>query len=194
MARLIERIFDDYLISTDPARLDVGVIHGFLRESYWAEGIPREIVERAIENSLCFGGYCRTQQIAFARVVSDYATFAYLADVFVLAPWRGRGIAKALMAEVVHHPDLQHLRRWLLGTKDAHGLYQRYGFTAPRFPERQMERSDPGLYQRMAQTAKSATTIRQPVVTSPGMRVWSRKASLNGLLAPVSKHGLYNGR
>ena len=153
MARLVERSFDDYLVSTDPARLDVEVIHGFLRESYWAEGIPRELVERAILNSLCFGVYSRNQQIAFARVVSDYATFAYIADVFVLAPWRGRGISKALMAEIVHHPDLQQLR-WLLGTKDAHGLYQRYGFTAPRFPERQMERTDPGVYLRMAPTAK----------------------------------------
>ena len=154
MATRVERTFGDYLISTDPARLDVEVIHGFLRESYWAEGIPRELVERAILNSLCFGVYSRNQQIAFARVVSDYATFAYIADVFVLAPWRGRGISKALMAEIVHHPDLQQLRRWLLGTKDAHGLYQRYGFTAPRFPERQMERTDPGIYLRMAQTAK----------------------------------------
>ena len=154
MARLVERTFADYLISSDPALLDVGVIHGFLRESYWAEGIPRELVERAILNSLCFGVYSRYQQIAFARVVSDYATFAYIADVFVLAPWRGRGISKALMAEIVHHPDLQQLRRWLLGTKDAHGLYQRYGFTAPRLPERQMERADPGIYLRMAQTAK----------------------------------------
>ena len=154
MATRVERTFGDYLISTDPARLDVEVIHGFLRESYWAVGIPREVVERAILNSLCFGVYSRNQQIAFARVVSDYATFAYIADVFVLAPWRGRGISKALMAEIVHHPDLQQLRRWLLGTKDAHGLYQRYGFTAPRFPERQMERTDPGVYLRMAPTAK----------------------------------------
>ena len=154
MARRVDRTFDDYLVSTDPARLDVGVIHGFLRESYWAEGIPRDIVERAIRNSPCFGVYRCDQQIAFARVVSDYATFAYIADVFVLAPWRGRGIAKTLMVEIVRHPDLQQLRRWLLGTKDAHGLYQRYGFTAPRFPERQMERTDPGIYLRMAQTAK----------------------------------------
>jgi GNAT superfamily N-acetyltransferase len=154
MARLVERTFDDYLISTDPARLDIGVIHGFLRESYWAEAIPREIVERAVENSLCFGAYYRNEQIGFARVVSDYCTFAYIADVFVLAPWRGRGISKALMAEVIHHPDLQGLRRWLLGTKDAHGLYQRFGFTAPQFPDRHMERADPGIYLRMAQSGK----------------------------------------
>ena len=145
MARLVERTFDDYLISTDPARLDVGVIHGFLRESYWAQAIPREIVERAVENSLCFGVYYRNEQIGFARIVSDYSTFAYIADVFVLAPWRGRGISKALMAEVIHHPDLQGLRRWLLATKDAHGLYQRFGFTAPPFPDRMMERADPGI-------------------------------------------------
>jgi GNAT superfamily N-acetyltransferase len=154
MARVIERQFDDYLISTDAARLDVGVIHGFLRNSYWAEGIPRDIVERAIHNSLCFGAYYRDEQIAFGRVVTDYSTFAYIADVFVLAPWRGRGISKALMAEIVRHPDLQNLRRWLLGTKDAHGLYQRFGFTAPAFPERQMERADPGVYLRLAQSAK----------------------------------------
>jgi GNAT superfamily N-acetyltransferase len=154
MARLVERTFDDYLISTDPARLDVGVIHGFLRESYWAQAIPREIVERAVENSLCFGVYYRDEQIGFARIVSDYSTFAYIADVFVLAPWRGRGISKALMAEVTHHPDLQGLRRWLLATKDAHGLYQRFGFTAPPFPDRMMERADPGIYLRMAQSGK----------------------------------------
>lgn len=154
MARLVERTFDDYLISTDSQLLDIGVIHGFLRESYWAEGIPREIVERAVQKSLCFGAYYRNEQIGFARVVSDYSTFAYIADVFVLAPWRGRGISKALMAEVVRHPDLQGLRRWLLGTKDAHGLYQRFGFTAPRFPERVMERADPGIYLRMTQGGK----------------------------------------
>ena len=154
MARLVERTFDDYLISTDPARLDIGVIHGVLRESYWAEAIPRGVVVRAVENSLCFGAYYRNEQIGFARVVSDYSTFAYIADVFVLAPWRGRGISKALMAEVIHHPDLQGLRRWLLGTKDAHGLYQRFGFTAPPLPDRMMERADPGVYLRMAQNGK----------------------------------------
>ncbi len=154
MARLVERTFDDYLISTDPARLDVGVIHGFLRGSYWAEAIPRDIVERAVQNSLCFGAYYRNEQIGLARVVTDYATFAYVADVFVLAPWRGRGISKALMTEVVRHPDLQNLRRWLLATKDAHGLYQRFGFTAPPYPDRQMERADPSIYLRLAQSAK----------------------------------------
>ncbi len=154
MARLVERTFQDYLISTDPARLDVGVIHGFLRGSYWAEGIPRDIVERSIQNSLCFGAYYRNEQIGFARVVTDYSTFAYLADVFVLGPWRRRGIAKAMMAEVVRHPDLQHLRRWLLGTRDAHGLYQRFGFTALQIPDRVMERTDPSIYLRMAPSGK----------------------------------------
>jgi GNAT superfamily N-acetyltransferase len=154
MARLVERTFDDYEISSDPARLDAGVIHGFLRNSYWAEGVPREIVERAIQNSLCFGAYYRGEQIGFVRVVTDYATFAYVADVFVLAPWRGRGISKAMMAEVVRHPDLQNLRLWHLRTKDAHGLYQRFGFTALQIPERSMERADPGIYQRMVQSGK----------------------------------------
>src|SRR5215471_13143449 len=154
MVRRVERTFGDYLISTDPSRLDVGVIHGFLRESYWAEGIPRAVVERAIQNSLCFGAYYRDEQVGFSRVVTDYATFAYIADVFVLAPWRGRGLSKALMTEVMRHPDLQNFRRWLLGTKDAHGLYQRFGFTRPLYPERQMERADPSIYLRMAQGGK----------------------------------------
>ena len=154
MARLVERTYGDYLISTDPDRLDIGVIHGFLRGSYWAEGIPGDIVERAVRNSLCFGAYYRNEQTGLARVVSDYATFAYLADVFVLEPWRGRGISKALMTEAVRHPDLQNLRRWLLGTKDAHGLYQRFGFTAPIYPQRMMERADPSVYLRMAQGGK----------------------------------------
>jgi len=153
MAKLIESRWGDYLISTDPGRLDIDVIHGFLRGSYWAEGIPREIVEKSLRNSLCFGAYYRDRMAGFARVVTDYATFAYVADVFVLEPWRGHGLGRALMTEVMRHPDLRNLRRWLLSTRDAHGLYQRFGFTAPRFPERQMERSDPGIYARLGKSA-----------------------------------------
>ena len=115
-------------ISTDHARLDVDVIHGFLRTSYWARGRKRSVVERSIKNSLCFGAYVGGQQVAFARVVSNRAVFAYLMDVFVIPEYRGRGISKALMRAVLDHSDLQHLRLFLLGTDDAHGLYEQFGF------------------------------------------------------------------
>jgi len=117
-----------FLISTDRSMLDLGVIHGFLAESYWAAGVSRETVARSIENSLCFGVYHGAQQIGFARVISDYATFAYIADVFVVEPYRGRGLAKELMATILAHPDLQGLRRWNLGTRDADALYAQFGF------------------------------------------------------------------
>jgi GNAT superfamily N-acetyltransferase len=151
----LERIIDGFLISTDAARLDLDVIHNFLaRKSYWAEGVPREVVARSIANSLCFGVYDGARQVGFARVISDYATYAYLADVFVLAPYRGRGISKALMATVTSHPHLQGLRLWTLRTADAHELYKKFGFTAPSRPERQMERFDPEIYRRIAAGAK----------------------------------------
>ena len=140
-----------YDISTDPTRLDVALIHRWLSEqSYWAKGIPREIVERSIEGSLCFGIYHQTQgQVGFARVVSDKATFAYLADVFVLDAHRGQGLSKRLMQAVMDHPDLQGLRRWLLATWDAHGLYAQFGFVPLAKPERIMERVDPEIYTRL---------------------------------------------
>ena len=151
---VFERQVDGFVISTDAARLDLDVIHGFLTTSYWAEGIPREIVARAIANSLCFGIYQGARQVGFARVVSDYATFAYIADVFVVESHRGRGLSKALMAAVVSHPHLQGFRRWLLGTRDAHGLYRKFGFDAPPYPDRMMERADPDIYRRMTSAAK----------------------------------------
>jgi GNAT superfamily N-acetyltransferase len=117
-----------FLISTEQSMLDLDVIHGFLAESYWAAGVSRETVARSIENSLCFGVYHDARQIGFARVISDYATFAYIADVFVLEPYRGRGLAKELMATILSHPDLQGLRRWNLGTRDADTLYAQFGF------------------------------------------------------------------
>ncbi|MFN7947334.1 MAG: GNAT family N-acetyltransferase [Blastocatellia bacterium] len=129
----------DITISTDQARLDLAVIHGFLSRSWWAEGVPVEIIRRAIEHSLCFGVYDGAQQIGFARVISDYATFAYLADVFILEAWRGRGLSKRLMREIMNHPDLQGLRRFALVTKDAHGLYQQFGFTDLAHPDRHLE-------------------------------------------------------
>jgi N-acetylglutamate synthase-like GNAT family acetyltransferase len=139
-----------FLISTDRAKLDVDLIHGFLARSYWAEGIPRETVARAIENSLCFGVYNDGEQVGFARVISDFATYAYLADVFILEPYRERGLGKELIATVMAHPELQGLRRWSLGTRDAHGLYAQFGFTALDNPSRMMEIADPEVYLRSA--------------------------------------------
>ena len=126
-------------VTTDRARLDLDVIHGFLTRSYWACGISREMVERSMEHSLCFGAFDGDRQVGFARVVSDRATYAYVCDVFALESARGRGVGKALMAAIRTHPELQGLRRWTLATRDAHGLYRQFGFTAPPHPERQME-------------------------------------------------------
>jgi len=118
-----------FLISTDKSKLDVDVIHGFLsRDSYWAAGIPRDTVARSIENSLCFGVYDNARQIGFARVITDFATYAYVADVFIVESYRERGLGKELMATIMAHPDLQGLRRWSLGTRDAQGLYAQFGF------------------------------------------------------------------
>jgi GNAT superfamily N-acetyltransferase len=122
---------EEYLISTDVERLDVDLIHRFLsEESYWAKGIAREVVKRSIENSICFGLYDASEQMGFARVITDRAAFAYLADVFVLPGHRGRGLGKWLIETVLSYPDLQNLRRFFLGTADAHSLYERYGFRA----------------------------------------------------------------
>ena len=138
-----------FLISTDWSLLDVDVIHGFLARSYWAAEIPRATVVRAIENSLCFGVYDGTEQVGFARVISDFATFAYIADVFILEPYRERGLSKELMASIMAHPDLQGLRRWSLGTRDAHGLYAQFGFTPVDNPSPiMMEIVDPDVYSR----------------------------------------------
>ncbi len=131
-------------ISTDPARLDIDLIHSFLVTSYWAKGRRRSVVERSIRNSLCFGVYIAGRQVAFARVVSDRAVFAYLMDVFVLPEFRGRGISKALMRTVLEHPDLQNLRVFLLATRDAHDLYAQFGFGSLAHPERWMAIQDPG--------------------------------------------------
>ena len=138
----------EFEISSEPARLDMAVVHGYLSEqSSWAVGMPRALLERAVANSLCFGGYLDGRQIAFARVVTDRATFANLVDVFVLPEYRGRGYSKALMAAVLAHPELQGLRRFMLATADAHGLYAQFGFTAPLRPASLMERYFPDIYQ-----------------------------------------------
>jgi GNAT superfamily N-acetyltransferase len=126
-------------ISTDRARMDVDTIHRYLAEdSYWAANIPRDVVERSIANSLCFGAFDGDVQVGFARAITDYATFAYLADVFVLPSHRGRGIGKRLMETVLAHPELRGLRRWHLVTRDAHALYAQFGFVPLEAPERHM--------------------------------------------------------
>ena len=130
----------DFEISTDKARLDIGTIYGFLsEESYWANKRTLEQTKTAIENSICFGVYLGDKQVGFARVITDKATFAYVGDVFVLQEFRGSGIGKMLMEAMLAHPELQRLRRWVLATKDAHGLYEQFGFSELRFPERWME-------------------------------------------------------
>lgn len=132
----------EYVVSTDLRRLDLGAVHDFLQGSYWARGVPLEVVERSVENSLCFGLYCGDEQAGFARVVTDRATFAYLADVFVVGHHRGRGLGRWLVEVVLSHPELGGLRRWMLSTADAHGLYRGYGFRELGNPERLMERKD----------------------------------------------------
>ena len=139
----------DLLISDDKALLDRALIHGFLSErSYWAQGVPRDIVERAIEHSLCFGLYMGGKQAGFARVVTDSATFAWLADVFVIETERGRGLSKKLVTAVLTHPRLQGLRRFMLATLDAHGLYAQSGFQPMKEPERFMEIYRPNTYKQ----------------------------------------------
>lgn len=134
-------------ISTDKAEFDLPLIHRFLSEgSTWARGIPFPLVTKSIDNSLCFAGFLGTAQVAFARVISDYATFANLVDVFVLPEHRGQGYSKAIVAAVLGHPDLQGLRRFTLATADAHGLYSQFGFTALNKPHSFMERYFPQVY------------------------------------------------
>ena len=130
-------------ISTDPARLNVDLVYEFLQTSYWAKGRWRTVIERSIKNSLCFGAYQNGRQVAFARVVTDRAVFAYLMDVFVVPEFRRRGISKALMRTILDHPDIQNLRVFLLATSDAHGLYAKFGFRPLAEPHRWMAIHDP---------------------------------------------------
>ena len=135
-----------YSITTDTRQLDIEAIHAFLSRSFWAEGIPKATVAKAIANSLCFGLFDGDKQVGFARVVTDCATFAYLCDVYVLETHRGHGLGKWLIETVMAHPDLQGLRRFQLVTRDAHGLYSRHGFESPLNPERHMEIFRHGMY------------------------------------------------
>jgi len=130
---------EDYLISTDPAKLQINIIHEFLSNSYWAKDIPFENVKKSVENSFCFGVYKNDIQIGFARLVTDFTRFAFLFDVFILEDHRGKGLSKWLMKTIIDFPELQGLRGWMLKTKDAHGLYKQFGFTESKFPEHIME-------------------------------------------------------
>jgi GNAT superfamily N-acetyltransferase len=138
----------EFAISTDRARLDVETVHRFLSSSYWSPGVPLEVVRRSIEHSLPFGVYRGAEQVGFARVMTDYTTFGYLADVFIAESVRGQGLGTWLMETILGHPDLQGFRRWMLATRDAHGLYAKFGFTPLSAPERFMEKWDPEIYLR----------------------------------------------
>ena len=144
--QIIEEQKEDFLISTNKSRLDIEVIHGYLSHSYWAAHIPMRVIKKSIEHSLCFGIYYQDKQIGFSRIISDYATFAYLADVFVLEEYRGKGLSKWMMQVIMNHPELQGLRRWMLATFDAHGLYKQYGFNELARPDRLMEIVKPDIY------------------------------------------------
>ncbi|MCA9307648.1 MAG: GNAT family N-acetyltransferase [Phycisphaerales bacterium] len=148
----VESHRDSYTISTDPDRLDIGAIHAYLTRSYWSTGIPRETVARAVRNSLCFGLYDDSigAQIGFSRVITDGATFAYLCDVFVLETHRGVGLGKWMMEVVLEHPSLQGLRRFLLATRDAHSMYEQFGFTPVARPQNFLNIHRPNIYERPA--------------------------------------------
>ena len=135
-----------FAVSADRRRMDIDAIHAFLTRSFWASGISRELVAKSVEHSLCFGVFDAGAQVGFARVVTDYATYAYLCDVYVLESHRGRGLSKWMIGFVMNHPQLQGLRRFQLVTRDAHGLYHRFGFAPPAHPDRHLEIFRPGLY------------------------------------------------
>lgn len=142
------RDIGSYTICDDPGRLDLGAIHACLQRMYWSRGIPREVVQRAIQGSLCIGAYDHAgAQVGLVRLISDFATFCYVCDVYVLEEHRGHGLAKAMLGMALDHPRLQGLRRWNLVTDDAHGLYRQFGFAAPAQPEKYMERLRPDVYQ-----------------------------------------------
>ncbi len=136
---------NDVQISTDKSLLDIEVIFNFLSTSYWAKGRSLQVIKKSIQNSLCFGVYLGKKQVGFARVVTDYATFAYIADVFILEDHRGKGFSKKLMEIIIGYPELKNIRRWMLATKDAHNLYNKFGFQLLKNPERFMEIVNPSV-------------------------------------------------
>ncbi|MDF2187122.1 GNAT family N-acetyltransferase [Paraflavitalea sp. CAU 1676] len=146
---------DEYTISTRKEDLNISYIHRFLTTSYWAEGIPVETVKRSIDGSLCFGVYHQNTQVGFARIISDLATYAYLADVFIDPQQQGRGLGKWLVGVILKHPDLQGLRRIELGTLDAHGLYAQFGFVPLPQPERFMQIRNPDVYKQSGKSSSA---------------------------------------
>jgi GNAT superfamily N-acetyltransferase len=149
MQTLVTRVIGEYTISDDPARLDLKAMHAYLRRAYWCEDIPFEVLERAVQGSLCIGAYdAAGAQVGLARFISDYATFCYVCDVYVLEPHRGRGLARQMLAMAIAHPRLAGLRRWNLVTRDAHALYRGFGFAPLGHGERHMERTQPDIYQK----------------------------------------------
>lgn len=153
----------EYSISTDPQRLDLDAIHAYLSRSYWAEEIPKALVSKALQHSLCFGLYKGSAQIGFARVITDRATFAYLSDVYVLEEYRGRGLGKWLMSVIVAHPELQSLRRFSLATRDAQGFYLPFGFVRLAHPERHMEIVHRGVYLKQKETGSKVKREKSKV-------------------------------
>ena len=153
MAAIYETRQDEYLISTDPEKLDAVTIHAFLTTSYWSPGIPLPVVQKALAHSLCFGLYHQGKQVGLSRVVTDHATYAYLCDVYVLEAHRGKGLGHWMVECIMAHPELQNLRRFTLATRDAHRVYEAFGFMGLKAPERMMERHDPKVYERMAAEA-----------------------------------------
>jgi GNAT superfamily N-acetyltransferase len=149
----------EFVISTEKSRLDIEVIHRFLDTSYWAAGRSAETISRSIEHSVSFGIYKGDQQVGFARVITDYATFAWIADVFILDAFQGQGLGKWLMEVIIAHPELQGFRRWVLATKDAHEMYRRFGFVELKRPERWMERHDPNTQERPDYWKKDETNL-----------------------------------
>ena len=144
----VDFVKENFSISTDKHRLDIGYIHRFLSQSYWAQDIPIEVVTKSIAGSICFGLYDHSRQVGFARVITDSATFAYLADVFIDEELRGNGLSKWLVEVIMSHPSVQGLRRFMLATRDAHGLYKKFGFTPLTSPERWMQIHNPEVYKK----------------------------------------------
>ncbi|HWB26953.1 MAG TPA: GNAT family N-acetyltransferase [Chitinophagaceae bacterium] len=150
-----ETTHEGYYIITDNTKMDIGVIHGYLQQSYWAAGVPIDIVKKSVANSLCFGVFHNNAQVGFARLVTDEATFAYLADVFILPAHRGKGLSKWLMQTIHAQPGLQGLRRWMLATRDAHGLYEQFGWTelTGEICKRFMQKHNPDVYKNQVSTS-----------------------------------------
>jgi GNAT superfamily N-acetyltransferase len=157
---------NNYTVSTDKSLLDVDFIHGYLSRSYWAEAIPAETLKRSIENSLCFGVYNGTSQVGFARVISDYATFAYLADVFIIEKERGKGLSKWLMECILEHEQLQGLRNFCLMTRDAHSLYERFGFRNLEKPQNFMAIKVDNLYKKTPDKGSRVSERGSPMIVS----------------------------